>query len=427
MITVASTYPEHYQDGIPIDAVIEIEFNKELTTASLSSSYFRVFVLPDYQSSIAVEVTKDPDNANKVLLTPTIDMPKLGQFEVWVGGDADVTDATDQGVQSIDDEAMDQNFTFRFSTGTERNIDIITEVDFDDDDDDSDSSTTDIPTIILTKTIPKNNAFAVECSGYTSSIGMIDLFFDAPVVWQNIATGTPIVITTIPLDDIDAYVPTIEPHGAELEQGDVTIEYLPPSIMEHDSIRITLPTPFRCNSDISVDIEKEFVSISGAASAYYLDDDYSFEFRTILCPMFTTARAVKAQMRHSVSGLSDKIIDEYILAVSLDIIAMYFNGTYPTCYTTDRWVKKLATCLTVKKLTGSVLGGHVGIVRERTLGDLKIVYDSNALRESSAAVDECIYAAESNILSNGHSRHGVKSGNTNDYVGRRRDVFERNV
>ena len=418
MLEVVSTYPAHYQESIPIDVALEITFNKEVKDEYLTSQYFRLFVLPDYTGMVNLDITK---SGNKVTLAPTVNMPAFTTLEAFIAGDMDTSDATLQGIQSTDGEVMDRNYTFRFTTSDQQEVDVILDDAEGTGSSSSSSSSTGTTTqgdLYVTTTSPLNNAYSVECAGIDDGSGIIDVTFNTNIAQNSGEPTDKLEVRTTALDDLGAYVEYDAIHG---EVNDFTLSYPSSKVM-----RITLDGPFRCNSDIDVDISQGLLTISGYPSV--LNDAYSFTFRTVLSPMLTTARAVKAELSHSISNLSDKIIDEYIFDVSQTIIHKYFNSTVTDAIINNYWVRKLATCMTVEKLIGSVVGGHLGVVRERTLGDLRIVYDITALREISAALKDCLYDSEVNLLNEffnrGPGNIGVKSYNTTKYPGRRRDVFD---
>jgi hypothetical protein len=435
MITVLNTYPSHYQEDLPIDIALEIEFSKELKDEFLTSQYFRIFVLPDYVGVVTAEITKDTTNPKKVIITPSVDFPINTQLEVFVAGDMNTADVTLQGVQSRDLDVMDKNYTFRFTTGSTREVDVIPEVGDVDDGDTTDTiiigedgELIDISDHLaaITSVDPPDEAYSVDCSGYPNQRNYIDLYFDSPVI-LNSNLDQNLEIRTTTLNDLETYIDHTAIHGKVLTGADITIDYHPDYLVSgHNVLRLTLDDAFQCNSDITVSVDNDFVIVSGAPSTVYkLDKDYEFEFRTILFPMLTTARAVRSALKHSISNLSNKVIDEYIFMVSIDILETYFNGQVTEAILNNYWVRKLATCMTVKALSNSVLGGHIGIVRERTLGDLKIVYNTTALMEITAAVDDCVYEAESHLnTDDGHTATGVKSGLTARYPHRRRHVFD---
>lgn len=417
MVTVRNIYPSNYQEDVPIDISIEIEFDKELADSVLTSDYFRVFVMPNYTGSITCTLAKDSSNQKKVLLTPINNLPINTLLEVWIAGDMDLTDGTQQGIKSETGESMEGNYTLRFTTGTQSEIDI--EEDGGTLPDGSDTSDTTTYNVSVTKTNPENNAYSVDCAYFTDASGVVDVYFDYPVL---IHTGSgEVKLTTQPLDDIDSYIPPGSIHGYELDDSDLTIDYHPNHTDDKQVIRMIMDESFRCNSDIFVKLLEDFVTVSG--TTYTLASDYEFEFRTVLHPMLTTARAVKSMLLHSISGLSDKIIDEYILTSSLDVLHTYFNGTLTSAIATNRWVRRLVTCLSAKNIAMSVLGGYIGVLERRTLGDLTVQYDSGKIKDALSSVEECIFRAEAEV-EGGNSDHGVKSENTTKYPGRRRDVWD---
>jgi hypothetical protein len=426
MLSVVSTYPANQQADLPIDLELEIEFDKPVAQSYLSSQYFRIFVLPGFTGIIGTTMRKE---GNKVILTPTDNLPINTDFEVFVAGDTNTADATLQGIQSeTGSEVMENNYTFRFTTGELQEIDLVTDGDVNANgvpDILEDQSVTPILSVEVVDTDPRDNAYHVLCSGHADALTTIDVYFDQAVKLgdhpEGHTSGDMISIHTIQLDDMEGYTPPLENHGIPYDRDDITITYHP-DYGDKKVLRFDVSGDFRCNSDIVVTLDKNFVEVSGSDTAYTMADDYQFEFRTLLSPMLTTARAVKAELRHSISNISDKIIDEYILQVSLDVIHEYYSGVVTTAALTDRWTKKLVTCMVVKKLITSVTGGYVGVVRQRTLGDLSITYDMGVIREVAADVNECIYRSEAHLKA-ADAAIGVKSTNSLHYPDRRRDMF----
>jgi len=429
LLVVEDHYPAADQQDVPIDIAIEITFNQEVADSYLTDEFFRVYVLPDYQGQVNVNISKD---GNKVILNPLQELPKNTMLEVLIVGDMNITDSAEYGIHSVNNDPMDKNYVFRFTTGESRNIDTGGGI----------TPDPDTPyTIQIIKTTPPNNAFDVECvksADYVSGQSYyfnIDVYFELAVdLNAALPLSEKLEIIRYPL--INVADPYNLPHGYQIitDMVDgagnpiISIDYHPdyndPLLDNyHQAVRITVNDRSICNSDYIIRLLPNFVSYANSSGEFNLGSTYEFTYRTALYPLLTTIRAVRRRLGNAVSQISDRLIDEYILDASIDFICRFNNCQVAESMFHDYAVVDYITCVVAKALLSDIGRGYVGIVKQRTLGDLDIVYDLSGLRELLSDLQECAdinsYAFDKRKIG-----HGVKSSMTYNYPGRRRSVFD---
>lgn len=154
-------------------------------------------------------------------------------------------------------------------------------------------------------------------------------------------------------------------------------------------------------------VEVNLYSGIRATDGSYLSDGYSFEFMTTTSPSYTNIRKVKLEAGGFVNNIPDTTIQTAILEASLeadqlDFTSQNINASQNTSFF-QHARREWTTCKTslgiIDNLTTTGL-------RSKTLGDLHVEYDSNAVFKTMERIMACLAKWELQIQAGGYLRAG---------------------
>ena len=152
-------------------------------------------------------------------------------------------------------------------------------------------------------------------------------------------------------------------------------------------------------------VEVNLYSGIRATDGSYLTDGYSFEFMTITSPAYTNIRKVKLEAGGFINNIPDTTIQTAILEASLeadqlDFTAQNTNFSQNTSFF-QHARREWTTCKTslgiIDNLTTTGL-------RSKTLGDLHVEYDPNAVMKTIERIISCLEKWEPQINAGGYTR-----------------------
>lgn len=415
MLTVSSIVPVNTQTAVYRDTSIVITFSHELHQASLTSANFRLYVMPGYAGNIPLAINK---SSNVVTLTPNQDLAENQQYQVWVKGDSNTGDATTEGVVSVLGESMDGNYSIVFTTGNQRQIDVIV---------------------------------TSEIGGYDPTEGTVDPISTPDEQAQAYAGNAVIdIIRTFPQEnatlqsDLSSITFTCDqevyltkdlgdsdwPSGVVSIDGDPIVFGETPnipsisnvSVVNGSVITVTTDNDISNNTIYTVTLYRDAVASNTAET---MVDDYTLSFMGPIHPLYTNVRTVRRRGGYLVpSSIRDITIYPYILEAGLwaaiDILGLNSapSGTVP------RTVVDLVTCKTVYDIAQAISFFPQQGIKEKRLADLQIVYDATQARSGHfGKIEDCIDNA---LEVFGHSKvgTGIKSGGVVKYPGGKRRVHD---
>lgn len=152
------------------------------------------------------------------------------------------------------------------------------------------------------------------------------------------------------------------------------------------------------NDLVTVTLESGIESLDGGS---ILEDEWELEFLTETAPDYSSVRKVRLEIGAFISGLPDDVIQMNILEASIEADTLSFAPTQVNDDMFQHARRQYVTCLAAKGLAGNVLAGSL---RTKTLGDLHVEYDTNALRDALADINDCLEKWAPQLMAGGAAR-----------------------
>jgi len=391
MLTISSTIPAAEATNVLRDASIDIIFSKEVKTASLTIVNFVIYRMdggtPVEQVAIGLNKT-----GTTVKIAPAVDLLANTGYTVLILGDQDLSDVIDSGVVAIDNDTMDGNHTFVFTTGEMRHIDVVGGAD------PGDSSTVSGQIdLAVVSTDP------VDYESQVNSLPTITVDFDRYMT--AISGETPFVIESRAL--VFGETPDL-PGVASLSYSS-----------DHKSLIGNISGTITSNTEYHVTVDKN--AVSGSLDTW-LPVSHCFRFFTQMHPYYTDPGTVRQRGGHFISPtIDDWLINMYILDASIlvsdELEVGFLSGSSIT-----RNITRLTTCIVISEIAHGIADGSLKGISSKALADLKIEYDYRGAMAAIGRIDQCIDDMQ-NTLGAGSIQTGVKSGDSGHYPGRRRVIW----
>jgi hypothetical protein len=400
VMQLMGSVPMDQQSNVLIDADIVVTFDRSLAPLTVNPATVRLYGMPGY-SGVHYTVQVDPLNDKQFVVQPSGSLNPSTSYQLMIFGDYNVMDSILTGVQSKDGSVLDKNQIINFGTGTKSSLDIVVQPVIDV------GSTTineygnigpDIAFVNVMSTDP------IDESRLMSQLNEITVRFD-----QNVSiSADALSITSERLD---------HPLGVPV---DVPVVGTP--VVQNDYVSWPMSGDLFMNTLYTVKLKANKVTSKNDATMH-LPEDYLFTFTSPFDPYLTTPHQVRMRGGFLVKGLSDTLIDRYILQESNDVL--YTTAIPGISGEPSRDVQKLTTCLTVKEIARSITIGALFGVTSRQLADLTIAYDSYRVDRPLEELDLCIDQALRNLGVPRGATTGVKSqyATQRKYPNARRAVF----
>jgi hypothetical protein len=138
-------------------------------------------------------------------------------------------------------------------------------------------------------------------------------------------------------------------------------------------------------------------------------EEYELEFMMNTNPSYTNVRKVRLEAGGFLKGVPDYTIQTHILEASLeaDVLTWLPNKVNNNLYQHAR--REYVTCSASVALMSNIASGAL---RSKTLGDLSVTYDTNALRDSHDRARDCMDKWLPQLLAGG----GAKAATQPSYV-----------
>ena len=388
MLQISSTTPASSATNVLRDASIDITFDKEVKATTVNISNFILYKKNGavYVNQVSLGLSQE---TAVVHMAPVEDLDANTTYEAIVLGDSNPADATPRGVIAIDDEVMNGNYVFTFTTGEMRHIDIEGGASA------SDSATASGEALVLSVVSTDPEDYETQ----VTAIPTVDVTFDRYVTALD--GSDSIAITSRGLVfGMDTYTPSA-----------VSVSYS----TDHKTALFAISGAISSNTEYLIDVYAD--SMSGSLNAQ-MAADYSFRFYTQMYPYYTDPATVRRRGGHLISStLEDWLIDMYILDASIWVSDTLGVG-FLTGDSITRAITELTTCKVILDIAYGVANGTLKGVRSKQLADLRIEYDYRAGKDAIQRFEDCVTAG---LLAFGEGPYqtGVKSGESDNYPERR--------
>lgn len=392
--------PIDQQTNVLRDADLVVTFDRSLAPSTVNPATVRFYQMPGY-SGLPYSLQIDPLNDKRFIVHPSGTLAADALHQLMIFGDYNVADTALTGVQSKDGSVLDKNKVINFRTGLTSSIDIVPVPVID-------PGTTpgvgsagigpDIDFVNVLSTDP------VDESRLMSQLNEITVRFD-----QNVTVNyNALSITSERLDH-----PLGEP---------VPVPVIGVPVVQNEYVSWPVSGDLYMNTLYTITVKANRVS-SKVTPTMHLPEDYAWAITTPFEPYFTTPYQVRMRGGFLVKGLSDQLIDRYILQESNETLMM---AAIPAVSgEPSQTVQKLATCLTVKEIARGITLGALFGVTSRQLADLTVAYDSYRIDRPIEELDMCIDQQLRNLGVPRGATSGVKSqyATQRKYPNARRAVF----
>lgn len=161
------------------------------------------------------------------------------------------------------------------------------------------------------------------------------------------------------------------------------IEQLPAQLNENNIVRVVIPSGIM------------------ATDGTELADEYEFEFLTPTVPSYSSVRKVRLEVGSYVHNLYDDVIQLAILEASLEADVLTFKTTNQNTNLYEHARREYVTCLASQMLLQNIASGSL---RAKTLADLSVEYDTNAITGTMDRIRDCLGKWEPQLLAGGLAR-----------------------
>jgi len=147
-------------------------------------------------------------------------------------------------------------------------------------------------------------------------------------------------------------------------------------------------------------VEVTLTSGIQATDGTYLTNGYTFEFMTNTSPSYSEVRKVRLEVGSFIGDLPDTTIQTAILEASLEADQLSFEATQNTNFFAHAR-REWTTCKVAFTLLDNVTS-HA--LRSKTLADLRVEYDTNAIVKTMMRIMDCIQKWEPQIIAGGYAK-----------------------
>jgi hypothetical protein len=142
-----------------------------------------------------------------------------------------------------------------------------------------------------------------------------------------------------------------------------------------------------------------------ATDGTYLTDGYSFEFLTTTSPAYTNIRKIKLEAGGYLNELPDLTIQIAILEASLEVDQLDFTAQNSTASkNTALYQHARREWTTCKTSLGLIDNLTTHGLKVKTLGDLHVEYDTNAVFKTIQRIISCLEKWEPQIIAGGYAK-----------------------
>jgi hypothetical protein len=158
---------------------------------------------------------------------------------------------------------------------------------------------------------------------------------------------------------------------------------------------------------LSINNLVEVVLSSGimASDGTYLTDGYSFQFLTTTSPSYTNIRKVKLEVGGFINQLPDLTIQIAILEASLEADQLDFTSQNSLASKNTAFFqharREWTTCKVALGLIDNITTSGL---KSKTLGDLHVEYDTNAVFKTMERIVACLSKWEPQIMAGGYAK-----------------------
>ncbi len=232
------------------------------------------------------------------------------------------------------------------------------------------------------KTIPADNAIQVVASG----LNTITIEFNKPVDLTSLS-DEDVTITT--------FVATGHPNAAAEALGNISKTL---SVMGNKIIAtLDNPNGLRGNNIVEVLLTSGILSTTGTGLA----DEFSFEFLTTTSPSYSDVLKVRLEGAGFIGNLDDMTIQLAILEASLEADAILFNRNLDLANLPRFFVHARREWVTCKALLMLLVNLGNGLLKSKTLDNLKVDYDVTGLQTAMDKAFNCLQKWEGQVIVGG--------------------------
>jgi len=397
-IEVISTIPNQSATDFLMDAAIDIKFNKEIHSSSLTTSNFKLYVMPGYVGQVNIAIIKIGDGKT-IRLAPINDLTADQSYQAVIMGDHDIADSVIQGITSTDSDVMDGNYLLNFKTGSKRRIDINSDVVYDE------------------------AAGSDYFEGRTGISYPLQVVSTDPSSYDTQVDDASVISVTFSDTSHTKYNDAIEIRAESLVFGDsVSIPTVSgTSNVDARTIEFYTDNDISNNTEYTVVVDKSLVS-GGSALSEFMVDDYVFRFLSPISPYYTNPRTVRLRGGALIpDALPDYTIWQYILDASVwaNNELLITQTLTPDLVPED--LNRLVTCKVIYEIAYAITFGRLRGIRSKQLADLRIDYDTKFMKDT---INDFLSCWQDALYDLGKSRYntGVKSGGNTKYPRVRRPI-----
>lgn len=142
-----------------------------------------------------------------------------------------------------------------------------------------------------------------------------------------------------------------------------------------------------------------------ASDGSYLSEGYTFEFLTTTSPTYTSIRKVKLEAGGFISALPDLTLQMAILEASLEADQLDFTSQNSNASkNTALYEHARREWTTCKVALGLIDNLTTHGLKSKTLGDLHVEYDTNAVFKTMQRIIDCLSKWEPQIMAGGYAK-----------------------
>lgn len=132
-----------------------------------------------------------------------------------------------------------------------------------------------------------------------------------------------------------------------------------------------------------------------------LSSDYEFEFMTTANPAYTNIRKILLVAGSYLTGVEDDAIQTAILEASIEADTLTWTSNIGNLAIFRHARREYVTCLASSILLNNLASGSL---RSKSLGDLRVEYDTNGLRDMLRGFEGCLEKWQPQILAGGNAK-----------------------
>jgi hypothetical protein len=231
--------------------------------------------------------------------------------------------------------------------------------------------------------------------------------FDPDADVDNLTTAT--VVSGIPTllgNGIFEYAfstPNCGPEGTWTDkwQGDLTCQDIESSLfftVVASGYIEQLDKQIHINDIVEITLGSGIADLSGN---FHLEEEYEFEFMTTVSPSYSHIRKIRLEAGGFLAEVPDLTLQSHILEASLEADMLTFAPGKVNSQLYQHARREYVTCLTVDGLLSNIASGAL---KSKTLGDLSVQYDTQALRSAHNRARDCMEKWLPQLLAGGGAR-----------------------